>query len=518
MPSTNLTLSDNQTLAEYVPAEAFSGLLQNRIGVSPDHAALLIRDGQIVDTFVGAHFAIGGVWQRLKEAVGGPHAVRLLVADLKPFLVEGEVDGLSKDGVNLAATVAIEFQVNPEAPANILGLMPERGALGKPDVYARVLPHLRERIFRAVLARVDAADIRGNAGLQDKVQADVLLEVQRLFRDLGLLVRGVSLTWALNDAERDAIQRSAAEREQQVLDYQFANRKRAIEREKEATEFQLRADVDLETVKATTEDGLRHLILNQELHFIDARQAGVRAQEIKTLDHELEVLFTRRRAGYQMALEDAQNDVERAQARRNLTALELEIEAMREEQRLRLARLKEEQELAIAAEARRQHLETMRGINAIQLDAKERSRHIERDDRLADEEARQRAALQASQAEIERLRMQAQMSPDQILAVGAGLSPEIARVFAERARVMSIDVEKREALLKEMVQLTAQGRMASEEQARFFFDKAMQGTPGPRADARPEGGPAETTECPGCHRRPPAADRFCRYCGCPLRA
>ena len=40
MPSTNLTLSDNQTLAEYAPVEAFKGLLQNRYGVSPDHAAL----------------------------------------------------------------------------------------------------------------------------------------------------------------------------------------------------------------------------------------------------------------------------------------------------------------------------------------------------------------------------------------------------------------------------------------------------------------------------------------------
>ncbi|MBP1636113.1 MAG: hypothetical protein H6Q10_2687 [Acidobacteria bacterium] len=518
MPSTNLTLSDNQVLAEYVPADAFAGLLQNRIGVSPDHAALLIRDGQIVDAFVGGHFAIGGVWQRLKEAVGGPHAVRLLVADLKPFLVVGEVEGLSRDGVKVAGTVAIELQVNPEAPANILGLMPERGPLGKPDVYARVLPHLQERVFRTVLASVDAAEVRGNTGLQDKIQSEVLLEVQRLFRDLGLLVRGVSLTWALNDVERDAIERSAAERAQQVLDYQFACKKREIRREQEATEFQLRADVDLETLKASTEDDLKHLILTQELRFIDARQAGVRGEELKALDHELQVLSVQRRAGYQKALEDAQNDVERAQARRSLAALELEVDAMREEQRLRLARLKEEQELAIAAEARRQQLEAMRGLNAIELDAKERDRRIDREDRLADEEARVRAAQQASLAEVERLRVQAQMSPDQILAIGAGLSPEIAKVFAERARVMSIDVEKREALLKEMVQLTSQGRMASEEQARFFFDKAMQATGAARPEARPEPGPDETTECPGCHRRPPVTDRFCRYCGCPLRA
>jgi Zn finger protein HypA/HybF involved in hydrogenase expression len=110
------------------------------------------------------------------------------------------------------------------------------------------------------------------------------------------------------------------------------------------------------------------------------------------------------------------------------------------------------------------------------------------------------------------------MTPDQILAITAGLSPEVAKIFAERAHVVSADVDKREALLREMVALSGQGRMASEEQARFFFDKAMQGTAASRAAAHPEGDAVETLECPGCHKRPPRTDRFCRYCGYGLRA
>jgi hypothetical protein len=514
MPSTNLTLSDNLTLAEYVPAEAFKGLLQNRIGVSPDHVALLMRDGRIVDAFVGAHFAIGGIWQRLKEALGGPHAVRLLIADLKPFQAEGEFEGFSSDGVKVAAKVAVEFQVNPEKPANILGLMPERGALSKPDVYARARPHLEERVFRTVLTKVAASEIRGNTALQDKVQADVLLEVQRVLQDLGVMVRAVTLTWAQNDVERAAIEKSASEREQALLDYKFECKKREIEREKEATEFQLRSDMDVETLKASSEDELRHLILNQELTFIDARQSGVRAQELKTLDHEFNLLAVRRRAGYQKALEDAQNEVDRTAIRLKLTQVELEIEAMKEEQRLRLAKLQEEQALGLAAQARQQQMQSLRDISTIELDGKERDRRIEREDRLADEEMKLRSGQQASQTDIERLKVQAQMSPDQILAINAGLSPDVARIFAERARVMSIDAEKREALLREMVQLGTQGRMASEEQARFFFDKAMQAVP--RAGARAEDEPAQNVECPGCHKRPPRTDRFCRYCGHPL--
>jgi hypothetical protein len=518
MSSIDLTLSDNQTLAEYVPADVFKSLLQNRYGVAPDHAALLIRDGRIVDAFVGAHFAVGGLWQRLKEAIGGSHALRLLLVDLKPFQVQGEIDGLSKDGVSVAATAAIDFQVNPEAPANILGMMPEHGALAKADVYARVQPHLGERVFRTALTRVDASAIRGNTAFQDKVQADVFNEVQRLCRDLGVLVRAVSVTWALNDAERDAWQRSASEREQAMLDYRLSCKKREIEREKEATEFTLRADVDVEKVKASSEDELRHMILREELAFIDARQAGVRAAELKTLDHELLLLSVQRRAGYQKALEDAQNEVDRAEIRRKLAALELEMDALKEEQRLRLERLQEEQSLAIAEQARRQQLEALRQMGAIEAEIKERDRRTDREDRMADADTRLRASQQASQAELERMRLQAQMSPDQILAINAGLSPDVARIFAERAKVTGIDAEKREGLLREMVQLSTQGRMASEEQARFFFDKAMQAVAPPRpAAVRPDAAPADSIECPGCHKRVPASDRFCRYCSQTLR-
>lgn len=515
MPSTNLTLSDNQTLAEYAPVEAFTGLLQNRYGVSPDHAALLIRDGRIVDAFVGAHFAVGGLWQRLKEAVGGTHALRLLLVDLKPFQVRGEIDGISKDGVAVPATVAIDFQVDVESPANILGLMPEHGALAKADVYARVQPHLGERVFRTALTMVDASGIRGNTALQDKVQADVFLEVQRLCRDLGVLVRAVSVTWALNDADREAMQRSASEREQALLDYRLACKKREILREREATEFTLRTDTDVEKIKASTEDELRTMVLQQELAFVDARQAGVRAAELKTLDHELLLLTVQRRAGYQQALDDAQNEVDRADIQRKLSAIGLEIDAMKTEQRLRLEKLQEEQQLAIAEQARRQQLETLRQMGAIEAENRERERLAGRDDRLADAEMKLKASQQASLNELERLKLQAQMSPDQILAISAGLSPDVARVFAERAKVGAIDMDKREALLREMVQLSGQGRMASEEQARFFFDKAMQAHT-PAVTVLPEREP-ETIECPECHKRSPVTDRFCRYCSHALR-
>ena len=48
----------DETLAAYLPDKAFRGILEQRIAVAPDLAAILIRDGQLVDTFQGAHFSV----------------------------------------------------------------------------------------------------------------------------------------------------------------------------------------------------------------------------------------------------------------------------------------------------------------------------------------------------------------------------------------------------------------------------------------------------------------------------
>src|SRR5262249_52892922 len=135
-------------------------------------------------------------------------AVRLLVASLKPFQIQGEVHVLSKDFIGVAATVAVEFQVDPEKPANILGLMNERQSLAKNDIFERVIPHLSDRVFAAIIKEVNADSVRGNTALQDKIQAEILKETERIFKDLGIIVRAASLTWALNKQEVAMVQRS----------------------------------------------------------------------------------------------------------------------------------------------------------------------------------------------------------------------------------------------------------------------------------------------------------------------
>jgi len=528
--SKNWVLSDADTLAEYVPLEDFKGILQQRIGVSPDHAALLIRDGRLAEAFTGAHFSVGGIWQSLKNALGGEHAVRLLVADLKPFQVNGEIETLSADNVPLTAAATVELQLNPERPGNILGLMHERGALTRMDVYQRLIPHLRDRVFDTVLRQVQASEVRGNTAMQDRIQADMMREAERLFGDVGLLVRSASVTWALNDEERAAMARREREREQQMLDHDFERKKRELEREKEASEFVLRSDLAQEKLKAIGENELKRLFLDQELELIDARDGAVREQELKKLNHEIELLNVERQSAYKKAVEDARNEVERAQYAKQLAQVELEIEEMQRLQALKLTRLEEEQNLDIAERARRQQLETMRGLNDVELDGEERKTRIQREDRLADHEMEVQRKRQEHETEIEKLKTQAGMTPEQLLAINAGLSPDVARIFSERARAEAVDSQKQEALLREMVDMAKQNDIRSDEQARAFFDKAMDGVAAVSSgDGRQGGGEqgggetaggetaAQTAHCAACHRDVPISDRFCRFCGQQMR-
>jgi hypothetical protein len=488
--------------------------------------ALLIRDGRLVQTFSGAHFSVGGLWQKFKNLIGGEHAVRLLVADLKPFPVAGNIEDLSRDRVPVAASALIEFQLDPEKLQNILGLMQGREALTRQDLYQRLIPHLRDRVFASVLNQVDAAEIRGNLRLQDKLQSDIMLEVERLFGDLGLMVRAASVTWALNDEERAAMEERDRAREQERLDREFARRKRELERENEAREFVVRSDLAAETLKAASEDELKYLFLKQELVFADARDQGLRQQQLNKLNHEIELLNVERRATYAKALEDADNAVEQARLRKRLTEVELEIEEMQTLQRLKLERLKEEQNLDLAQRARRQQFEAMQGLNELELDGESRRRGMEREDRLSDHQmALERGRLE-SERELARLKAQGGMTPEQILAVNAGLSPEVARIFAERARTEGLGADTQQALLRDMLELSKTNHASSDQQARFFYEKGIQGvvaasqggTGAGGADAAPVSAP-ETgeAECCACHRDIPTSDRFCRFCGHQMR-
>ena len=453
------------------------------------------------------------------------------------------------------------MQVNPEKAVNVIGLLKDHTAVSKADMLARMMPHFADRILAATLRRVAALDLRGNVALQDKVQAEVMSEVERIAGDLGLMARAVSLKWAFNEDEIAAIQMRAKQREADKLEQDARLLNREIARDGETTVLRIRTDISAEQAKAASDADLRRLVLDREIDFIDARETGVRLEQMKVLEQELALnnaerrdrlmqemeaadqqtaLATKtaerqidaaRKAGEQQTVDLANADVlersriKSAKLRGELRVVEREIDEGDVRSRLNLAKLEAYQAEELRKLTRGGQLDDLTAVNTINQKERERLADLERSRLDADVQRTIAQKAQDNAAQEARIKLLSGLSPEAILAVQAGLSPEVANILGEQARARG--GEDRMGLMREMIAMAQGARLDSEAQARDFFGKAMLGAAGvaqgvgaaaghgipPDAPAR--GG---EIECGECHKMVSATDRFCKYCRHQLRA
>jgi hypothetical protein len=119
---------------------------------------------------------------------------------------------------------------------------------------------------------------------------------------------------------------------------------------------------------------------------------------------------------------------------------------------------------------------------------------------------------------LAKMGMMKDMAPDLVLAVNAGLSKEVANVLVEQARARAAEGTEKMLLMRELIDQARDARVASEAQARHFFEQAMGASAPARASVqRGDAAPPAEVECPNCHRVV-TATRFCSACGQQLRA
>lgn len=552
-PSEPLVLSDPNLLAEFVRESEFKTFFEKRFAAPPDLAALLFRNGELIDTFKGAHFSVGGLATAIKGLAGGSTHIAIMLADLKPFQVKLPVRALSRDNVEIAGLATLELQLNPDQPSNILGLMggvsrqqtdkatgdvPATGrkALSRIDVLDRIAPHFSDRVIEAVIRRMDAADIRGETGLQDKIQADMMLEAERVCGDIGILVRAVSVEWAMNAVEREAFEKAQIERQQEALDYQLELLRRQVERQAESTEVQISANVDLAKIASASEEELAHMVLESEVKFIDAREQATRRQEMEALAHEIEVLRTERAARMENEIAEASH----------LTGLTVEAGRLRETEReiglldaQHMAEMKkigaftdveirdrsERMELELARIAQEQAAANLRSIMEIEGDAADRD--TDRDIRGKRSETENAIALKKAETDSRTAQLMAgaKMTPEQILAINAGLSPEVAEVLKEQARAKTSGGGDSMQVMKELIQSASEEREANRKHELDILKAGMTGATGVAHGAggkTPDGGgqqdfSSDKIECPECGRVLPARSNYCTGCGHKMR-
>ena len=535
MSSQPIILSDPRMLAEFMRQAEFKAFFEKRFAVPPDYAALLFKNGELIDAFKGGHFSVGGLVDRLKSLIGGSTHISMLIADLKPFNVQTVLKATSRDKVDIAGVVTIELQVNPDKPSNILGMMhgvtraapqdksPGRKALAKADILERIRAHLVDRVFENVIGDIDATEIRGNTGLQDKLQADIMQEVERVVGDLGLIVRAVSVEWAQNAEEAASQARADAERQQRDLEFQIELAKRQVEREKDATEFRIQTDLELKKLENATEDEIQQLTFESEIRFADARENAKRRQELEELAHQIEVLQRERSFKFEDALATANNATELRMIQKTQLELDTEMDAIK---RLHLQKMQQSEafsELEVTGLVQKQQREHISEMNDIELRGERIRSEIRRLEKQQDYDEVQRER----DHELRKLSEQKNMTPEQILAVQAGLSSDVASVLAEQARANGSGQEQSMALMREMVEAATAAQIRTEAQALEMAKISMQGAVGvaegagggtatSQVTSSPAAQPA-MIDCPKCSTPALATAKFCMKCGHKLR-
>ncbi|MCA8902197.1 MAG: hypothetical protein KDA53_13230 [Hyphomonas sp.] len=543
MSSEPIVLSDPRMIAEFVRQSEFKTFFEKRFAVPPDLAVLLFKNGELIDAYKGGHFSVGGFVNQLKGVVGGSSHVGMMIADLKPFTLQTSLMALSKDKVQIAGVATIEIQVDPDHPSNILGMMhgiargpskdeqPARKALSRDDVLGRIRPHLSDRVFEEAVGRVNATEIRGDRGLQDKIQADIMKEVERICGDIGLLVRAVSVEWVLNQEEIAEMQMAEARREQDRMDFRLEQIRREVERENDATELLIKSELDMTKLQNVAADELQMMALNSEIQFIDARENETRRQEIEVLEHEIKTLEIERAAAFANQLAHARNDLDLAAIRKQQTQAEADIAMIQQKAADAMRKSGAFTEVEVTEAVQKQQADHVARLQQLDLQMQEAEASIAikmADAQTANEIAKTNAA---SNARINEIGVFRGMSPEQILAINAGLSSDVALVLAEQARAQGQSSADTMAAMREMVEAATAAQIRSEEQARAMFKMGMDGAVGVAAGAggKPvpaagsaDGGsaaPAEaaTVECPKCETVNTARAKYCKQCGHKLR-
>ncbi len=555
MASQPLVLTDPNLLAEFVRETEFKAFFEKRFATPPDLAALLFRNGELIDTFKGAHFSVGGLANAIKGVVGGSTHIALMLADLKPFQAQIPVSALSRDNVEVSGTATLELQLDPDKPSNILGLMggisrqqsapgggdaPKSGrkALSRIDVVDRIAPHFADRVMEAVIRRMDAADIRGETGLQDKIQADMMREAERVCGDLGILVNAVSVKWVMNAVEREAFERAQIDREQEALDYQLELLKREVSRQAEATEVRITTNVDLAKLENASEDELAHMVLQSEVKFLDAREDATRRQEMQALAHEIEVLRTERAARMENHLAEASHVTDLTKEAGRLRETERNIELLDTKHVAEMTKIgaltdielqerRQRMELEIARLAAEQSANNLRSLMEMESGVKDRD--ADRDIKREGASTANKIAENKAEAEARVAQLQAgsRMTPEQILAINAGLSPDVADVLKEQARASAAAGEGTMDSMRELIRGAAEERESSRMHELNILKAGMAGATGVAHGAGGKSSGDDLSqdlqsaptkvECPECGRVLPAKANFCTGCGHKMR-
>lgn len=209
-----------ETVAAVLDAKSFSGLSKS-VTVRPTEAAVLIKDGAVVDIFSEGRRSTRSSVEILKSIVGIKSSVEVFIADTTPFNLEFwledpsspasvaervsfGISALSKDGKAISAQITIRLSVEYEQIDIFYRITKGRQVLSRDDVATEIRDELLGKVIGLELAKHNLDDLRGNRELLEDVQKTLERELLSTLHGYGLKLNNFYINWGLTSQQLQA--------------------------------------------------------------------------------------------------------------------------------------------------------------------------------------------------------------------------------------------------------------------------------------------------------------------------
>jgi hypothetical protein len=235
-----------------------SGFFKKKITVGPSEAAAIIRDGMIEDIVTQDKVTTSGFLDGLKGWFGGGKPdIQLMYADITPFDVGFDVQGITRDKEALNGEAMLRVHVDLNNAAGLHGLLKGKKGLAREDVLNAVNQELGARVFAAGIASHDAADFRGNNALLDQIENQARGELINTLSTWGLSLDRLVINWGLTEQDQADIAAKREEREGAIREFEHEREIREREREQEIRRIEL---ANLQELRVAEEEGDQELL------------------------------------------------------------------------------------------------------------------------------------------------------------------------------------------------------------------------------------------------------------------
>ena len=141
--------------------------------LSPNDAVIILREGKVEDVLTQTHV------KKLSGFLDRGAYYEFIFMTVAPVDMEFVFHALTRDNEEVTAKASLLFQFNITTAPKLLSLLENQRTIAKADIVRVLQKRLAENVIYPSVKQFPAAEIRGNMGLQKRMQTQAMVELRK---------------------------------------------------------------------------------------------------------------------------------------------------------------------------------------------------------------------------------------------------------------------------------------------------------------------------------------------------